>query len=168
MDDRVNIVFVIDRMWGSHGGTEGQLLMLMNGLDKSRFNVHLVCLVDTDWLRKSRLDFPVKTLNVKGLLSVGIIGKMMEFRKLLGEKEAEGIYSNLVLISHSPSEFILDFARVLPGIPKAKVYSRIVMTPQNAKSLHGVLQRNLETFEKKHGKIPAAGTPESTREIGFK
>lgn len=86
----------------------------------------------------------------------------------LGEKEAEGIYSNLVLISHSTSEFILDFARMLPGVPKAKVYSRIVMTPQNAKSLHAVLARNLETYEQKHGKITAAGTPESTREIGFK
>ncbi len=86
----------------------------------------------------------------------------------LGEKEAEGIYSNLVLISHSASEFILDFARMLPGIPKAKVYSRIIMTPQNAKSLLGVLQRNLETYEKKHGKIPATGSAESSREIGFK
>ncbi len=86
----------------------------------------------------------------------------------LGEKEAEGIYSNLVLISHSPSEFIIDFARMLPGVPKAKVYSRIVMTPQNAKSLLGVLQRNLEAYEKKHGKIPASGTLEPSREIGFK
>ena len=86
----------------------------------------------------------------------------------LGEKEAEGIYSNLVLISHSASEFILDFARMLPGIPKAKVYARIVMTPQNAKSLRDVLQRNLQAYEEKHGKIPAAGSPESSREIGFK
>jgi hypothetical protein len=46
----------------------------------------------------------------------------------LGEKEAEGVYSNLALIAHSPSEFIIDFARVLPGIPKAKIYSRIVTT----------------------------------------
>jgi hypothetical protein len=86
----------------------------------------------------------------------------------LGEKEAEGIYANLVLITHSPSEFVLDFARMLPGTPKAKVYSRIVMTPQNAKSLLGVLQRNLENYEKKHGKVTAAGTPEPSREIGFK
>jgi hypothetical protein len=86
----------------------------------------------------------------------------------LGEKEAEGIYSNLVLISHSASEFILDFARMLPGVPKAKVYARVIMTPQNAKSLMGVLQRNLENYEKKHGKIPAGGAPEPSREIGFK
>jgi hypothetical protein len=86
----------------------------------------------------------------------------------LGEAEAEGIYSNLVLISHSPSEFILDFARILPGAPKAKVHARIVMTPPNAKSLLGVLQKNLENFEEKHGKIPAAGAQDSPREIGFK
>ena len=54
----------------------------------------------------------------------------------LGEKEAEGIYSNLALISHSPSEFIIDFARVLPGVPKAKIYSRIVTTPQNRSAEH--------------------------------
>ena len=84
MDNRVNIAFVIDRMWGSHGGTEGQLLMLMNGLDESRFNVHLVCLRNTDWLKKNRLNFPVEILNVKGLLGIGVIGKMLEFRKSIG------------------------------------------------------------------------------------
>jgi hypothetical protein len=86
----------------------------------------------------------------------------------LGEKEAEGIYSNLVLLTHSPSEFLLDFARILPGIPKAKVYARIVMTPQNAKALLGVLQKNLEAYEKKHGKVPSAGDFPPHREIGFK
>jgi hypothetical protein len=86
----------------------------------------------------------------------------------LGEHEAEGIYSNLVLISHSASEFILDFARMLPGIPKAKVYSRIIMTPQNAMSLREVLQRNLQAYEEKHGKIPVSGPTEPSREIGFK
>ncbi|MBD3235695.1 MAG: DUF3467 domain-containing protein [Candidatus Eisenbacteria bacterium] len=87
----------------------------------------------------------------------------------LGEQEAEGIYSNLVLMTHSPSEFILDFARLLPGVPKAKVFARIVMTPQNAKSLLSVLQKNLEKYEEKHGKIPApSGFPPPTREIGFR
>lgn len=86
----------------------------------------------------------------------------------LGEKEAEGIYSNLVLVSHSPSEFILDFARMLPGVAKAKVYARIVMTPQNAKSLMGVLKRNLDAFEEKHGKIPTGTAGDPPREIGFK
>ena len=54
----------------------------------------------------------------------------------LGEKEAEGIYSNLAIISHSPAEFVVDFTRVLPGVPKARVHARIVMTPVHAKLLH--------------------------------
>ena len=86
----------------------------------------------------------------------------------LAEKEAEGIYSNLVLMTHSASEFIFDFARMLPGAPKAKVYARIVMTPQHAKSLMNVLQKNLESFEQKHGKIPGPGEFPPPREIGFK
>jgi hypothetical protein len=86
----------------------------------------------------------------------------------LGEAEAEGIYSNLVLLTHSASEFILDFARVLPGTTKAKVYARIVMTPPNAKSLAAVLQKNLENYETKHGKIPGPTEFSSPREIGFK
>ncbi len=86
----------------------------------------------------------------------------------LGEKEAEGIYANMVLISHSSSEFIFDFARLLPGSPKAKVYSRVVMHPQNAKSLFNVLQRNLNAFEEKHGTIELPGSNDSSREIGFK
>ena len=53
----------------------------------------------------------------------------------LGEKEAEGIYSNFVVISHSLSEFVLDFARILPGNPKSKVFARVVMTPPNVRSL---------------------------------
>ena len=85
----------------------------------------------------------------------------------LGEKEAEGVYSNLVLISHSPSEFILDFARILPGAPKAKVFSRIVMTPPNAKALLETLQKNISMFEEKHGKIRMAGRPEEQQGIGF-
>ena len=71
----------------------------------------------------------------------------------LGEREAEGIYSNLALISHSSSEVIIDFARVLPGSPKSKVYARIVMTPTHAKSLLQALEGNLRTYETTHGKI---------------
>ncbi|MBD3336548.1 MAG: DUF3467 domain-containing protein [Candidatus Eisenbacteria bacterium] len=81
--------------------------------------------------------------------------------------QAEGVYSNLVLLSHSPSEFILDFARVLPGTRKAKVYSRIIMTPQNANSLLKALQTNIERFEEQFGKIRGAGTA-SKGDIGFK
>jgi hypothetical protein len=84
----------------------------------------------------------------------------------LPEKEAEGIYSNLAFISHSPSEFILDFARLLPGLPKSKVFARIVMTPQNAKALHRTLGVNLERYEKTFGDIRLPGT-DAQHGIGF-
>ena len=71
----------------------------------------------------------------------------------LGEKEAEGTYSNLVLISHSPAEFVFDFIRVVPGKPKARVYSRIIMAPQHAKSLLGALQDNIRKYEAQFGEI---------------
>lgn len=71
----------------------------------------------------------------------------------LGEKEAEGIYSNLAIISHSPAEFIIDFTRIVPGVPKAKVHSRIITTPQHAKMLMKALMDNIEKFEAKFGEI---------------
>ena len=84
----------------------------------------------------------------------------------LGEKEAEGIYANLAIISHSPSEFILDFARLLPGLPKSKVFARIVMTPQNAKALLKTLETNIERFENTHGEIRLKGK-DGQNGIGF-
>jgi hypothetical protein len=75
----------------------------------------------------------------------------------LGEKEAEGIYSNLAIITHSPAEFVIDFTRVLPGVPKAKVHARIVMTPQHARMFLGALQDNIEKYESKFGEIKIAG-----------
>jgi len=71
----------------------------------------------------------------------------------LGEKEAEGIYSNLAIISHSPAEFIVDFTRLLPGVPKARVHARIVMTPQHAKLLLHALHDNLTRYEAQYGEI---------------
>lgn len=71
----------------------------------------------------------------------------------LGEKEAEGIYSNLAIITHSPAEFIIDFTRVVPGVPKAKVYSRIISTPQHAKMLLKALKENIDKFENRFGEI---------------
>jgi len=67
--------------------------------------------------------------------------------------ELEAIYANLALISHSTSEVIVDFARIMPNKPKAKIHSRIVMTPLNAKLLYRALADNLQKFEAKHGKI---------------
>jgi len=65
----------------------------------------------------------------------------------LSEEVAEGIYSNLAIITHSNTEFVLDFIRVMPGVPKAKVKSRIILTPEHAARLLGALQDNLIRFE---------------------
>lgn len=75
----------------------------------------------------------------------------------LGEKEAEGIYSNLAIISHSPAEFVIDFTRILPGVPKARVHARIVMTPQHAKLLLHALADNVGKFEQQYGEISIDG-----------
>ena len=66
---------------------------------------------------------------------------------------ASGVYSNFVLISHSPSDFILDFARILPGMPKPEVASRIIMAPEHAKRLLMALQENIFKYEQEFGKI---------------
>ncbi len=85
----------------------------------------------------------------------------------LGEQEAEGIYSNLVLISHSPAEFVLDFTRILPGKPKAKVYARIILAPQHAKSLLNALQDNIKKYEEQFGEIKVYGQDDRSKNIGF-
>ena len=78
----------------------------------------------------------------------------------LGEKEAEGIYSNLAIITHSPAEFIIDFTRVVPGVPKAKVQSRIITTPQHAKMLLKALTDNIEKYESRFGAIKTLEQPQ--------
>ena len=86
----------------------------------------------------------------------------------LGEKEAEGIYSNLALISHSPAEFVIDFTRMLPGVPKTRVYARIVMTPQHAKSFLAALQDNVGKYEKQFGEIKVhGGQTLNQQQMGF-
>ena len=71
----------------------------------------------------------------------------------LDESIAEGVYSNLAIINHSSSEFVLDFVSIMPGLPKAKVKSRIVLTPQHAKRLIKALADNVHRFELAHGEI---------------
>ena len=71
----------------------------------------------------------------------------------LPEEIAEGIYSNLAIINHSVSEFVMDFITIMPGKPKAKVKSRIILTPQHAKRLVKALAENVTRFEKSHGEI---------------
>ncbi len=83
----------------------------------------------------------------------------------LGDKEAEGIYSNLAIITHSPAEFVIDFTRVVPGAPKAKVHARIITTPQHAKMLLNALKDNIEKFESKFGEIKLDHQPNA--QFGF-
>lgn len=71
----------------------------------------------------------------------------------LDENTASGIYSNLAIINHSHSEFIVDFIALMPGVPKAKVKSRIILTPQHAKRFLQALKENINRFEKAHGEI---------------
>lgn len=77
----------------------------------------------------------------------------------LDEKTAEGTYSNLAIINHSASEFVVDFVSIMPGTPKAKVKSRIVLTPQHAKRLLKALGENIHRFESAHGPISDTEQP---------
>jgi hypothetical protein len=86
----------------------------------------------------------------------------------LGEKEAEGIYSNLAVISHSSAEFVIDFTRIVPGVPKSRVYARIIMTPQHAKSLLNALKENISKYEGQFGEIRVIlDSAKASRPIGF-
>lgn len=85
----------------------------------------------------------------------------------IGEKELEGIYSNFVIVTHSNAEFIIDFARLLPGVKKAKVFSRIIMTPQSARAFLSTLENNISKYEKDHGKIPLVHSDTNKTSIGF-
>ena len=71
----------------------------------------------------------------------------------LSEEMAQGVYSNLVAINHSPTEFVLDFIQMMPGMPKGKVRSRVIMTPQNAKRFLHALRDNIQKYEQHFGVI---------------
>jgi hypothetical protein len=71
----------------------------------------------------------------------------------LPEEVSEGTYSNLAIISHSNSEFVIDFVRLVPNVPKAKVKSRIILTPKHAKRLLNALKDNIDKFEGQYGNI---------------
>lgn len=71
----------------------------------------------------------------------------------LNDEVGQGTYSNLAIITHSSSEFVLDFVRIMPGIPKAKVQSRIILTPEHAKRLLMALKDNIDKFESMNGPI---------------
>ena len=81
---------------------------------------------------------------------------------------AQGDYANLAILTHSPAEFVIDFTRMLPGLPQAKVTSRIIMAPQHAKGLMLALEDNIKKYEKQHGEIKMQGVPQqNARQFGF-
>lgn len=77
----------------------------------------------------------------------------------LPEEIAEGVYSNLAIISHSRSEFVVDFIRLMPNVPKAKVKTRVILTPEHAKRFMKALVDNIKKFEKQFGKIDEQDNP---------
>lgn len=118
-------------------------------------------------IQPNKLNQPI---NNKYLISLPILGRLCYFSGMeeqnenqlnieLSEEIAEGIYSNLAIITHSSSEFVLDFIRVMPGVPKAKVKSRIILTPEHAKRLLTALEDNLEKFETINGRIKIQQDP---------
>ncbi|MDA8650467.1 DUF3467 domain-containing protein [Schleiferiaceae bacterium] len=78
----------------------------------------------------------------------------------LNPEMADGIYSNLAVINHSPSEFVLDFIQMMPGLPKARVKARVILTPQHAKRLISAIEENVTRFESAHGKISETDHPQ--------
>ena len=77
----------------------------------------------------------------------------------LDEATAEGTYSNLAIINHSPSEFVIDFVAIMPGTPKSKVKSRIILTPEHAKRFQSALADNIRRYEESHGEIDSKEQP---------
>ncbi|MES2798906.1 MAG: DUF3467 domain-containing protein [Bacteroidota bacterium] len=77
----------------------------------------------------------------------------------LNEEMALGVYSNLAIITHSPAEFVCDFVQVMPGMPKAKVRSRVIMTPENAKRFMRALIDNVKKYEDNFGVIDDVEPP---------
>lgn len=86
----------------------------------------------------------------------------------LDEKVSSGEYANFVVVTHSTAEFVLDFTRILPGVPKAKVHSRIIMAPQHVKAFLGALNDNIKKFEAKHGKIKMPSRDDEFSSFGIK
>lgn len=84
----------------------------------------------------------------------------------LDEQIAEGTYSNLAIINHSVSEFVVDFISIMPGRPKGKVKSRIILTPQHAKKFLKALSENVQRFEQDHGPIKDYDQPQIPLNFG--
>ena len=80
-------------------------------------------------------------------------GQQNQLQLELPQEVAQGEYANFAIITHSSSDFVIDFARVLPGVPKAQVKSRVILAPEHAKRLLGALQENIRRYEREFGQI---------------
>jgi len=86
----------------------------------------------------------------------------------IDQQVGEGVYANFFMIVNSDSEFVLDFGRVVPGMPNAKIYSRVITNPQHAKQLLKLLEKNVDAFEKQFGEIKIPNLPnQDNKNIGF-
>ncbi len=94
-------------------------------------------------------------------------GQQQRLNIAIDENVGEGIYANLVMIAHTAAEFVMDFARVMPGLPKTKIQARVIMTPQHLKGFSRALQENVERYEARFGEIKVQGMP-TDKEFGFK
>ncbi|MDI6401015.1 DUF3467 domain-containing protein [Balneolaceae bacterium ANBcel3] len=92
--------------------------------------------------------------------------KKMEIE--LSKEEATGTYSNLVMITHSPSEFVFDFIAMMPGLTKAKVVKRMILTPEHAKRFASALQDNIQRYEKLYGEIRTRGKNEPQQPFSYR
>jgi len=84
----------------------------------------------------------------------------------LSEEMSSGVYSNLVAINHSPTEFVVDFIQMMPGVPKAKVKSRVILTPEHAKRLLGALSENVSRYEQSFGNVQTHEPPQVPLNFG--
>ena len=80
-----------------------------------------------------------------------------ELKINISPEKAQGVFANLALIAHTPTEFVFDFAQLMPGVPQANVVSRVIVTPDQAKKILGALQNNIGQYEQKFGQIHPVG-----------
>lgn len=85
----------------------------------------------------------------------------------INQETASGIYSNLALINHSPTEFVVDFIQIMPGMPKAQVKSRVILTPHHAKRVLQALQSNIQNYEQNFGEIKEQDVQQNNAQMPF-
>ncbi len=91
------------------------------------------------------------------------MAEQKELKINIAPDKQQGVFANLALIAHTPTEFVLDFAQLMPGVPQANVVARVIVTPDQAKKILGALQNNVGQYEQKFGTIqPVGGAPKGS------